>query len=45
MKETMWKGKYQRTDNTKNRKIKKNSYRKNEEISEQEAHTNRWKLN
>ena len=41
----MWKGKYQRTDNTKNRKRKGKLLPKNEEISAQKGHTNTCKIN
>ena len=40
----MWKGKYQNTDNTKNRKRKGKLLPKNEEISGQKSHTNTRKL-
>ena len=43
-KETTWKGKYQRTDNTKNRKRKGKLLPKNEEISGRKANTNTWKV-
>ena len=42
--ESMWKGKYWSIDNTKIGKERRNSYKKNEEISGWKAHTNTQKL-